>query len=98
MQAATVASRIFFIGGLLGWWRHGGDRLSFLAQIRARLFAAASDCREYSRFMSARPGYPQACCGAARNVCCDVSAPRAAVFKLSAAPLPPPKPAIACTI
>jgi hypothetical protein len=38
----------------------------------------------------------QACCGVVSNGCCDVSAPRATVFKLSAPP-PPPKPAIACT-
>src|SRR5262249_26281667 len=38
-----------------------------------------------------------ACCGVVSNGCCDVSAPRGAVFKLSPAPLPPPKPAIACT-
>jgi|SRR5437660_3222635 hypothetical protein len=38
-----------------------------------------------------------ACCGVVSNVCCDVSAPRGTVFKPSAAPLPPPKPAIVCT-
>src|SRR6266478_3498232 len=38
-----------------------------------------------------------ACCGVVSNVCCDVSAPKGTVFRLSAAPLPPPKPAIACT-
>jgi hypothetical protein len=32
-----------------------------------------------------------------RNVCCDVSAPRGAVFRLSPAPLLPIKPAIAST-
>src|SRR5262245_8591775 len=42
-------------------------------------------------------GGHHACCGVASNCCCDVSAPRGAVFKLSAAPLPPPKPAIAWT-
>jgi len=36
-------------------------------------------------------------CGVIRNVCCDVSALRGAVFKLSPVSLPPPKPAIACT-
>src|SRR5437588_2799059 len=36
-------------------------------------------------------------CGVVRNDCCDVSAPTGAPFKKSAAPLPPPKPAIACT-
>jgi hypothetical protein len=41
--------------------------------------------------------FPHACCGVVSNGCCDVSALRGAVFKLSAAPLPPPKPAIACT-
>jgi hypothetical protein len=35
--------------------------------------------------------------GVVRNVCCDVSAPKAIAFKPSGAPLPPPKPAIACT-
>jgi hypothetical protein len=39
----------------------------------------------------------QACCGVVSNVCCDVSAPRVAVLNPSAAPLLPPKPAIACT-
>src|SRR5262249_17057566 len=34
------------------------------------------------------------CCGSVRKVCCDVSAPSAAAS--SPAPLPPPKPAIAC--
>lgn len=38
-----------------------------------------------------------ACCGVVRNDCWDVSAPRPVVFKLSAALLPPPKPAIPCT-
>src|SRR5262249_20911800 len=37
------------------------------------------------------------CCGVVRSCCCEGSAPKAAVFKLSAAPLPPPNPAIACT-
>ena len=46
---------------------------------------------------SRRTPRPHACCGVVKNVCCDVSVPRRAVFKLSAAPLPPPKPAIACT-
>jgi hypothetical protein len=40
---------------------------------------------------------PHACCGVVSNVCCDVSALRGAVFKLSPAPLLPPNPAIACT-
>jgi len=40
---------------------------------------------------------PQACCGVVRNDCCDVSAPRGAVFKLSPKPSPSPKLAIACT-
>src|SRR5262249_57278802 len=38
-----------------------------------------------------------ACCGVVSNGCCDVSALRGAAGKLSPAPLPPPKPAIACT-
>jgi hypothetical protein len=38
-----------------------------------------------------------ACCGVVSNGCCDVSALTGAVFKLSPAPLSPPKPAIACT-
>jgi hypothetical protein len=42
-------------------------------------------------------GCSHACCGVVRNCCCDVSVLRAVVFKPSAAPLPPPKPAIACT-
>src|SRR5262249_24018699 len=36
-------------------------------------------------------------CGVVRSCCCDGAAPKAAVFKLSAAPLLPPNPAIACT-
>jgi hypothetical protein len=36
-------------------------------------------------------------CGVVRNVCCDVSAPATAGLRLSAAPLPPARPAIACT-
>jgi len=40
---------------------------------------------------------PQVCCGVVSNCCCDGSAPRGPAFKLSPAPLPPPKPAIACT-
>ena len=40
---------------------------------------------------------PQACCGVVSNGCCNVSAPSGTVFEMSAAPLPPPKPAIACT-
>jgi hypothetical protein len=40
--------------------------------------------------------FDQACCGGVSNGCCDVSALRGAVFKLSPAPLPS-KPAIACT-
>ena len=40
------------------------------------------------------PWLDQACCGVVSNVvCCDVSTLRGAVFKLSAAPLPPSKPA-----
>jgi len=42
-------------------------------------------------------GRSHTCCGVVSNGCCDVSALRGAVFKLSPAPLPPPKPAIACT-
>jgi len=38
---------------------------------------------------------PHACCGIARNVCCDVSALRGTVFEVAAAP--PPNDAIACT-
>src|SRR6516162_3770241 len=37
---------------------------------------------------------PPHACGVVRNVCCDVSAGRGAVFNPSAAPLLPPKPAI----
>jgi hypothetical protein len=37
-----------------------------------------------------------ACCGVVRNDCCDVSAPRGAVFNRALA-LSAPKPAIACT-
>jgi hypothetical protein len=36
-------------------------------------------------------------CGVVSNVCCDVSALTGAMFKASPAPLPPAKPAIACT-
>jgi len=58
----------------------------------------------FNTSMSHRSSAPTRClwkrpphaCGAVRNVCCAVSAPRGTVFKLSAAPLPPPKPAIAC--
>src|SRR6516225_2338717 len=49
---------------------------------------ARPDCRLQKR--------PPHACGVVSNGCCDVSAPRGAVFKLSPAPLPPPKPAIAC--
>src|ERR1700730_18012338 len=38
----------------------------------------------------------QVWCGIVSNCCCDVSAASAAVFEPSAAPLPPPKPAMAC--
>jgi hypothetical protein len=38
-----------------------------------------------------------ACCDVVSNGCCDVSALRGPAFRLSPAPLPPPKPAIACT-
>jgi hypothetical protein len=48
--------------------------------------------RSYSRCLSSGRRHA---CGVVSNVCCDVSAPRGTVFKLSAAP--PPKPAIACT-
>ena len=41
----------------------------------------------------AKADIDQACCGIVSNDSCDVSG---AVFKLSPAPLPPPKPAIAC--
>ena len=40
---------------------------------------------------------PPHACGVVSNCCCDVSAPRGTVFNPSAAPLPPPKPAMACT-
>src|SRR5262245_42730794 len=40
---------------------------------------------------------PHACCGVVSNGCCDVSALRGVAFMVSAPPLPPPKPAIACT-
>ena len=46
---------------------------------------------------SRRAAQAQVCCGVVSCGCCDVSEPSGAVFKLSAAPLPPPKPAIACT-
>jgi hypothetical protein len=49
----------------------------------------------YSGFLLSRRAH--ACCGVVSNGCCDVSATRAAVFRLSAAPLLPPNPAIACT-
>jgi hypothetical protein len=39
----------------------------------------------------------QACFGFVSNDCCDVSVLRGAAFKLSAGPLPPSKPAVACT-
>jgi hypothetical protein len=45
----------------------------------------------------AKADFAQACCGAISNVCCDVSAPRGAVFKLSPALLLPSRLAIACT-
>src|SRR3989442_10489665 len=38
-----------------------------------------------------------ACCGVVSNGCSDVPALTTPAFKPSAAPLPPPKPAIACT-
>src|SRR5260221_254483 len=41
-----------------------------------------------------KPKRPHACCGAVRNVCCDVSTPAPAALRLSPEPLPPPKPAI----
>jgi hypothetical protein len=41
--------------------------------------------------------HPHACCGVVSNVCCDVSAPIGTVFKPSPVPLPPLKPAMACT-
>src|SRR6516164_4848372 len=40
---------------------------------------------------------PHACCGVVSNGCCDGWAPRGTVLNPSSAPLPPPKPAIACT-
>jgi hypothetical protein len=40
---------------------------------------------------------PQACCGVVSNGCWDASALTRPAFDPSAAPLPPPKPAIACT-
>src|SRR6516225_4267215 len=46
------------------------------------------DCRLQKR--------PPHACRVISNGCCDVSAPRGAVFKLSPAPLPSPKLAIAC--
>ena len=49
----------------------------------------------YSRRLSSSGG--QTCCGVVSNVCCDVSVPVGTVFKPSAAPLLPLKPAIACT-
>src|SRR5262249_28444022 len=41
--------------------------------------------------------YFHACCGVARNVCCDVSAFEAAAFSPSVAPPTPANPAMACT-
>jgi heat shock protein HtpX len=40
---------------------------------------------------------PQPCCGIVRNDCWEVSAPGGPAFAPPAAPLPSPKPAIACT-
>src|SRR5262249_59301162 len=65
--------------------------------------ARAANRRRYRKIRALRrrflglPRLPHACCGGVRNVCCERSAPSGTVFKLSAAPLPPPKPAIACT-
>src|SRR6266576_5135724 len=37
-------------------------------------------------------------CGVVKKLCCDVSAPRGTLFKLSPAPLAPSKLATACTV
>src|SRR5215831_6896240 len=58
------------------------------AQVQGQIFCSA--------WIAERQGC-YACCGVVRNDCCEVSAPRPVEFKLSAAPLPPPKPAIPCT-
>ena len=43
---------------------------------------------------SRRAAQAQVWCGIVSNGCCDVSEPSGAVFELSAAPPPPPKPAL----
>jgi len=61
------------------------------------------ECAVFTRRAGARhsrclsSGRTHTCCGVVSHGCCDVSAPRGAVLKISAALLPPPKPAIACT-
>jgi len=44
-----------------------------------------------------RMAWPHACCGVVNNGCCELSCATETTFKPSAAPLPPPKPAIAWT-
>ena len=64
------------------WCRTQSSGLRLQARTQAPTFGRAS----------------QAYCGVVNNVCGDASAPRPAKSDPSAAPLSPPKPAIACTI
>src|SRR5262249_27603833 len=68
---------------------HAGDRATCAAQPRG---AAGGRPATFPYATYECAAKPHACCGVVSNGCCDVSAPRATVFKLSAAPLPPPKP------
>jgi hypothetical protein len=65
-------------------WQHPSHQLRRCHPEASSATAAVIFCRSHA-------------CGVVRKVCCDVSAPRLAASKPSAAPLPPPKPAIACT-
>src|SRR5262249_54015423 len=62
-----------------------------------RRILCAIVCGQHRRHRAKSPLSPHVCCGAVRNGCGDVSAPRLATLKPSAAPLPAPKLAMACT-
>jgi hypothetical protein len=60
-------------------------------------YSQMSILRMAGRMARGRAGGSHPCCGVVNNCCCDASVVMTPAFIPSAAPLPPPNPAIACT-
>jgi hypothetical protein len=80
LRTARVTYKLCFLGNTYWWVKKEPRGTSKSVRYRGRCLSS---------------GRSHTCCGVVSDCCCDVSAPSATVFKLSAAP--PPKPAIACT-